>query len=81
MQNSETLLLLNSCLLMLVTLSFAIIGYFFKELHADFKIIIDRVNTLYTKVNTHVQLSDHFSKSVDKRLDEHHQRIETLERK
>ena len=48
MEKSEILLLVNSVLLAIISIMFLVIGYFLKDLHKDFKILIERVNKLYS---------------------------------
>ena len=80
MKNTELLLLINSFLLTIVTMAFLVIGYFLKGLHRDFKNLIDRVNSLYTEVNTHVRISDTLSKAFQRQLDNQDQRLDKLEK-
>lgn len=81
MKTPETLLLINSLLLTLVTISFLVIGYFLKSLHGDFKDLIQRVNQLYSELNTHVRLFDTLSSAFQQRLDNHGERLRKLEKK
>lgn len=81
MKNPEILLLINSFLLTIVTLSFLVIGYFLKSLHKDFKDLIGRVNQLYLELNTHARLFDTLSKAFQSRLEDHDDRLKKLEGK
>lgn len=81
MKSTELLLLINSILLTLVTLSFLVIGYFLKSLHRDFKSLIERVNSLYAELNTHARLFDTLSSAFQRRLDNHGDRLQKLEKK
>jgi predicted nucleic acid-binding Zn-ribbon protein len=79
MKSTETLLLVNSLLLALVSISFVAIGFFFKDLHKDFKSLVERVNNLYMELNTHVKLFDNLSQMYQKQIDRLNQRIDRLE--
>lgn len=52
--NTETLLLLNSILTTSAGALFLVMGYFLRDLHKDFKALIERVNELSTQLATHV---------------------------
>jgi hypothetical protein len=54
MNNPQVLLIVNSVLLSLLSILFVVIGYFLKELHRDFKQVVERVNTLYAD---HIRLA------------------------
>lgn len=81
MEKTEILLLVNSVLLAIISLMFLVIGYFLKDLHKDFKTLIERVNKLYTDLYTHINLFDNISKMFQKQIDTLENRIEQLEEK
>ena len=68
MQKTEILLIINSVLLGIISLMFFVIGYFLKDLHKDFKILIERVNKLYTDLYSHINLFDGISKMFQKQI-------------
>ena len=81
MEKSEILLLVNSVLLGIISIMFLVIGYFLKDLHKDFKILIERVNKLYSDLYSHINLFDGISKMFQKQIDTLENRIEQLEEK
>ena len=81
MEKSEILLLVNSVLLAIISIMFLVIGYFLKDLHKDFKTLIERVNKLYTDLYTHINLFDNISKMFQKQIDTLENRVEQLEEK
>ena len=81
MEKTEILLIINSILLGIISLMFLVIGYFLKDLHKDFKILIERVNTLYTDLYSHINVFDGISKMFQKQIDNIENRIEQLEGK
>jgi DNA anti-recombination protein RmuC len=81
MEKTEILLLVNSVLLAIISVMFLVIGYFLKDLHKDFKILIERVNKLYTDLYSHINLFDGISKMFQKQIDTLENRIEQLEEK
>lgn len=81
MEKTEILLIINSVLLAIISLMFLVIGYFLKDLHKDFKTLIERVNKLYTDLYTHINLFDNISKMFQKQIDTLENRIEQLEEK
>ena len=81
MQKTEILLIINSILLGIISLMFLVIGYFLKDLHKDFKVLIERVNKLYSDLYSHINLFDGISKMFQKQIDTLENRIEQLEEK
>ena len=81
MEKTEILLLVNSVLLAIISVMFLVIGYFLKDLHKDFKTLIERVNKLYTDLYTHINLFDNISKMFQKQIDTLENRVEQLEEK
>lgn len=68
MDKVEILLIVNSVLLTFLSVMFIIIGYFLKDLHRDFKQMVERVNNLYSEHKTHVTLSENFESSIDSKV-------------
>jgi hypothetical protein len=68
MDKVQILLIVNSILLSFLSVMFLIIGYFLKDLHKDFKQMVERVNTLYSEHNTHVSLSKNFDSNIDNKV-------------
>ena len=81
MEKSEILLLANSVLLAIISIMFLVIGYFLKDLHKDFKTLIERVNKLYTDLYTHINLFDNISKMFQKQIDTIEKKVDELEEK
>jgi uncharacterized protein Yka (UPF0111/DUF47 family) len=81
MEKSEILLLINSVLLAVISIMFLVIGYFLKDLHKDFKTLIERVNKLYTDLYTHINLFDNISKMFQKQIDTIEKKVDELEEK
>lgn len=79
MEKSEILLLVNSVLLAIISIMFLVIGYFLKDLHKDFKMLIERVNKLYTDLYTHINLFDNISKMFQKQIDSVERRVDSIE--
>ena len=87
MDKVEILLVVNSVLLSFLSIMFLIIGYFLKDLHKDFKVMVEKVNTLVSEHKSHVSISETFDTNIDERVNtlqrEVHQlsyRCEQLER-
>lgn len=81
MEKSEILLLINSVLLAIISIMFLVIGYFLKDLHKDFKTLIERVNKLYSDLYTHINLFDNISKMFQKQIDTIEKKVDELEEK
>jgi hypothetical protein len=79
MEKSEILLLVNSVLLAIISILFLVIGYFLKDLHKDFKTLIERVNKLYTDLYSHINLFDNISKMFQKQIDTVERRLGGIE--
>lgn len=79
MEKTEALLLINSVLLGIISIMFLVIGYFLKDLHKDFKTLIERVNKLYTDLYSHINLFDNISKMFQKQVDSIDKRLNHLE--
>jgi hypothetical protein len=78
MDKVQLLLVINSILLSFLSIMFLVIGYFLKDLHKDFKQMVERVNTLYTDHNTHVSLSQNFDNSIDNKVNYLHRQVKRL---
>jgi hypothetical protein len=79
MDKVQILLVINSIVLSFLSILFVIIGYFLKDLHRDFKTMVERVNTLYSEHNTHVVLSSSFDKNIQNRVSGLYRKIKKLE--
>ena len=79
MEKTEILLLVNSVLLAIISILFLVIGYFLKDLHKDFKTLIERVNKLYTDLYSHINLFDNISKMFQKQIDAVERRLGGIE--
>ncbi len=80
MTSTEILLVINSVLLAIISLTFILIGYFLKDLHKDFKHMVDRVNKLNNEFNLHAKLFDNLSKLFQKQIDTLSEKIKVLEK-
>lgn len=80
MTSTEILLVINSVLLGIISLTFILIGYFLKDLHRDFKRMVERVNKLNSEFNIHSKLFDNLSKLFQKQIDTLSEKIKTIER-
>lgn len=81
MDKVQLLLIVNSILLSFLSVLFIVIGYFLKDLHKDFKIMVERVNTLYTEHNTHVVLSKTFDKDINDRVSNLYRKVKKLQQR
>jgi predicted nucleic acid-binding Zn-ribbon protein len=81
MDYTKILLLLNSVLLTFISLLFLVAGYFLRDLHRDFKALIERVNKLYTDLYTHLNWFDNISKLFQKRIESIESKSKELEEK
>jgi len=81
MDYTKTLLIINSLLLALISLLFFIAGYFLQDLHKDFKALIERVNNLYTDLQTHINWFDKISKLFQRQIENLENKIKELENK
>ena len=80
MTSTEILLVINSILLGLISLLFLLIGYFLKDLHKDFKHMLERVNKLHAELHTHVSLFENLSKVFQRQIDSLSQRLKRVEK-
>lgn len=80
MNTTEVLLIINSILLGVITLLFGLIGYFLKDLHKDFKNMIERVNKLHGQLHTHISSFDNLSDFFQHQIDHLAERIRKIEK-
>jgi len=80
MTSTEVILVLNSILLGLISLTFLVIGYFFKDLHKDFKQMIEKVNNVHNELQTHITLFENLSKLFQRQIDSINSRIKKVEK-
>jgi hypothetical protein len=81
MDYTKTLLFVNSILLAFISLLFFVASYFLRDLHKDFKSLIERVNKLYTDLYTHINWFDSVSKLFQKQIDGLEAKVKVLEEK
>ena len=81
MDYTQILLLVNSLLLGIISLLFLIAGYFLRDLHRDFKTLIERVNKLYSDLYSHINWFDNISKMFQKQIENAETKIKQLEEK
>ena len=81
MDKVQLLLIVNSILLSFLSVMFLVIGYFLKDLHKDFKTMVERVNTLYNEHNTHVLLSNGFDKDINNRVSNLYRKVKKLQQR
>ena len=77
----QTFMLLNSFLLLGVGIMLGMIGFFFKDLHKDFKELVLRVNSLYTELTRHTTQAEANYKNQSEDLKEFKDRVKALEKK
>lgn len=80
MNSTEILLVLNSVLLGVISLLFLGIGYFLKDLHKDFKQMMERVHKMHNELDTHITLFENLTKLFQKQIDSLKDRIKKLEK-
>ena len=81
MNYTQILLLVNSLLLGGISLLFLVAGYFLRDLHRDFKSLIERVNKLYTDLYSHISWFDNASKLLQKQVEGVQNKVTDLENK
>ena len=79
--SQSNFMLLNSFLLLGVGIMLGMIGFFFKDLHKDFKELVIRVNSLYTELTRHTTQAEANYKSQSEDLKEFKERVKALEKK
>lgn len=80
MTSTEILLVINSILLGVISLMFVLIGYFLKDLHKDFKHMMERVNKLHGEVHTHITMFENLTKLFQRQIDSLSERIKKIEK-
>lgn len=80
MDTTNILLIINSVLLGLISLPFLIIAYFLKDLHKDFKHMIDKVNKLHSELHTHMSLFENLTKVFQRQIDSLNDRLKKAEK-
>ncbi len=80
MKTTDILLVINSVLLGLISLLFIVIGYFLKDMHKDFKHMLERVNKLHGELNTHVTLFENLAKVFQRQIDALAERMKKIEK-
>ena len=79
--SASNFMLLNSLLLLGVGIMLGMIGFFFKDLHKDFKELVLRVNSLYTELTRHTTQAEANYKSQSEEVKEIKERVRNLEKK
>lgn len=80
MTSTEILLVLNSILLGVISLLFLGIGYFLKDLHKDFKQMMERVHKMHNELGTHITLFENLTKVFQRQIDSLNERVKRLEK-
>lgn len=80
MTSTEILLVINSILLGVISLMFVLIGYFLKDLHKDFKHMMERVNKLHSELHTHITMFENLTKLFQRQIDGLSERIKKIEK-
>jgi hypothetical protein len=80
MTSTEILLVINSILLGVISLMFVLIGYFLKDLHKDFKHMMERVNKLHSELHTHITMFENLTKLFQRQIDGLNDRIKKIEK-
>jgi predicted nucleic acid-binding Zn-ribbon protein len=80
MTSTEILLVINSILLGVISLMFVLIGYFLKDLHKDFKHLMERVNKQHSELHTHITMFENLTKLFQRQIDGLNERIKKLEK-
>jgi hypothetical protein len=80
MTSTEILLVINSILLGIISLLFFVIGYFLKNLHKDFKNMVEKVNKVHSELYTHLTLFENLTKLFQRQIDSLKDRIKAMEK-
>ena len=80
MTSTEILLVINSILLGVISLMFVLIGYFLKDLHKDFKHLMERVNKQHAELHTHITMFENLTKLFQRQIDGLSERIKKVEK-
>jgi len=81
MDYTKILLLINSILLAFISLLFCIAGYFLRDLHRDFKALIEKVNKLTTDLYSHITWFNNISKLFQRQIEAVEIKVKDLEDK
>ena len=79
--SQSVFMLLNSLLLLGVGIMLGMIGFFFKDLHKDFKELVVRVNSLYTELTRHTTQAEINFKNQSEEFKEFKDRVKAIEKK
>lgn len=79
MSQTEILLIVNSSLMALVSILLAVIAFFFRDLHRQFKLVIDRVNQLHNQLTDHATRIELHRESFGGEVSELKRRMDRLE--
>jgi hypothetical protein len=79
MDSIEIFLLVNSVLVTLLGFLVGIVGFFLKDLHRDFKRLVDRVNTMTGEYSGQSALLDNLGSMYEREFDKLETRILSLE--
>ncbi len=81
MESSSYIVLINSVLLSVSSTAFLIIGFFLKDLYADYKKQVERTNQMHAELNIHVKLFQELTQIFQSQMEEMQKRIVYLEKK
>ena len=59
---------------------FLVIAYFLKDLHKDFKLMMEKVNNLHAELHTHMTLFENLSKIFQRQIDTLSVRLKKIEK-
>ncbi|MEM6269639.1 MAG: hypothetical protein AAF998_09385 [Bacteroidota bacterium] len=76
---TEILLTINSLLLAAISILFVVIGFFLKDLHRQFKTLVERVNKLYNKLTEEATASKLHREQSQREFDDLKDRVSRLE--
>ncbi len=79
MDNIEIFLIVNSVLVTLLGLFVGIVGFFLKDLHRDFKRLVDRVNSMTGEFTGQSALLENVNKMYEREFERLDRRISSLQ--
>ncbi|HRD39403.1 MAG TPA: hypothetical protein PLC65_12285, partial [Bacteroidia bacterium] len=79
MDTTSILLVINSILLGLISILFLLIGYFLKDLHKDFKQMMERVHKMHGELHNHIGLFENLTKVFQRQIDSLTDRLKKIE--